>query len=134
MLITYQLHLGDVLLPPKGLLQLWLEGGQEVVRVHDHVHPGVDQPQEGGVAAGEEFARNERSKDHSRVVVYMQEGDLVRLFPKNEKHRVQKIDNFQDEIHVSDVDQFHLGLRVLIVQWLAPQRKVILTVGVLVTL
>lgn len=48
-IMTYQLHLRNVLLPPERLFQLWFEGGQEVVRVHDDMHPRIDESQEGGV-------------------------------------------------------------------------------------
>lgn len=40
----------------------------------------------------QELAGDESTRDHSSVMVFVQEGDLVCLFPQHEKERVQQVD------------------------------------------
>lgn len=128
---THQLHLGDVLLPPQRRFQLRLEGGQEVVSIHDDMHQGVDKSQQRDVASAHELGREVRAKDHSRVMVYVEEGDLPVLLPQHEKDRVQEIKDLEREIKVGDVDELSFRVRVLVVQQLTAQGEVFLSVRVL---
>jgi len=41
-MLAYQLHHGDVLLPPKIFLYLWSQSRQKVVGIHDNVYTTVD--------------------------------------------------------------------------------------------
>ena len=49
------LELGEVLLPPDVALVLGPHGRYHVVQVHPHVHEGVQEPEEGAVAARREL-------------------------------------------------------------------------------
>lgn len=43
--ITYDLHNGQVFLPPQIFLHLWAHGRQQIVHVHDYVNERVDETQ-----------------------------------------------------------------------------------------
>lgn len=42
---AYDLHDGQVFLPPQMLLDLWSHGGQHIVHVHDDMNERIDQSQ-----------------------------------------------------------------------------------------
>jgi len=48
-IITHHLQTGDVLFPPQVLLNARPQCSQQVIRVHDYVHEGVDQTEESAV-------------------------------------------------------------------------------------
>lgn len=71
---------GDVFLPPDVLLVLGSEGREQIVGVHDDVDEGVEEAEEGGVAAGGEFDAEPNRHGHHTVVDYVEGGDVVVLF------------------------------------------------------
>lgn len=80
------LQAGQVLLPPEEALELRSHGGEQVVRVHDDVHEGVEQAEEGAVAAGRELDAEPHGHRHAAVVDDVQRGHLARLLAQNEEH------------------------------------------------
>lgn len=76
------------MLPPQVFLEFWSHRGQHVVEVHDDVHEGVDNADEGSVSAGEVLGATPRDHRHDGVVVQVQERYLVILFPQDEEDRV----------------------------------------------
>lgn len=86
--ITHHLQVGDPVLPPQVFLEFWSHRGQHIVKVHDDVHEGVDDANEGSVTAGEVFGAAPGYHRHDGVVVQVQERYLVILFPQDEEDRV----------------------------------------------
>lgn len=80
------LQRGQVLLPPEEALELGSHGGEQVVRVHDDVHEGVEQAEEGAVAAGGELDAEPHRHRHAAVVDHVQGGHLAGLLSQNEEH------------------------------------------------
>lgn len=65
---SYHLQSSEVLLPPQELLEARPEHCQQVVRVHDYVHKGVEQAEEGAVAARGELDAEPHGHGHAAVV------------------------------------------------------------------
>lgn len=86
--ITHHLQVGDPVLPPQVFLEFGSHGCQHVVEVHDDVHEGVDDADEGAVSSGEVLGASPRDHRHDGVVVQVQERYLVILFPQDEEDRV----------------------------------------------
>lgn len=80
------LERGQVLLPPQVLLELRSHCGEQVVRVHDDVHEGVQQAEERAVAARSELHAEPDGHGHAAVVDDVQRGHLARLFPQHKEH------------------------------------------------
>lgn len=76
---------GEVLLPPEVLLVLRAQRGQEVVGVHDDVHEGVEEAEEGRVPAGGELHAEPHRHRHHAVVDHVQGGDVVVLLTQDEE-------------------------------------------------
>lgn len=77
---------GQVLFPPQEPLVSGAEGGDQVIGVHDDVDEGVEEAEEGGVAAWGEFHAEPHGHRHHSVVDNVQGGELVVLFPHHEEY------------------------------------------------
>jgi hypothetical protein len=119
-----QLDLCDVLLPPQRLLQLWLKGGEEVVRVHDDVNETVDDEQQSGMRCVQVFVVDPRRQHHAGMVVSVQERYLVVLLAQHKKNRVQQVHDFREEVQVRTEDQNVHLLATTQVHVLAAEAKV----------
>lgn len=73
------LQRSQVLLPPEVLLELRSHRGEQVVRVHDDVHKGIKQAEEGAVAARSKFDAEPHGHRHAAVVDDVQSGHLAGL-------------------------------------------------------
>ena len=81
------LELRDVLLPPDRLLQLGLEGREEVVGIHHHVHEAIDDAERRGLAAAHhKLDVNINADHHYGVMVDVQKRHLVVLFAEDEEY------------------------------------------------
>lgn len=87
---TYELQLGDVLLPPDALLVLLVPGREQIVGVHDHVDETVERPEKDAVAAGNELGADPRQEGHSEMVVDVQECHLVVFLAEYEEDLMGK--------------------------------------------
>jgi len=75
------LQRGEILLPPEVLLHAGPERGQQVVRVHDDVHKGVEQAEESAVATWGELDSKPDAHGHAAMVDHMQCGHMLILLP-----------------------------------------------------
>lgn len=57
-LVTYDLHLSDILLPPYVILVLWTESCYQIVGVHDDMNDGIDKASKNGVTASQPLSAN----------------------------------------------------------------------------
>ena len=78
------LEVGDPRLPEEVGADPGAEGGEAVVGVHEDVDAGVEEAEEGGVAAGEEAVADPAGEGHDGVVDDVEDGHLVELFPEDE--------------------------------------------------
>lgn len=83
------LQLRYVLLPPQIVLVLGIKCRQQIVTVHDHVHETVERSHEDTVTPRKVLNAVPGQQDHSRVMVHVQEGDLV-LFLAQHKEYLRK--------------------------------------------
>ena len=67
---TYNLHVCDVFLPPHVLVAF--EGGEEVIKVHDNVHKGVEHRGEVCLPARTPARGDPPQREHGGVVVQME--------------------------------------------------------------
>lgn len=81
----YHLEGGEILLPPDVLLVLWAHRRDHVVEVHDDMHEGVEESEEGRVTTWREFQAHPDREGHDSVVDYVQRRDLLVLLAQNEE-------------------------------------------------
>ena len=84
------MQFGDVFLPPQILLA-HSHSTEEVVEVHDSVDETVEQGGEEGAAPWHEHHRVPRHESDARVVVEVEEGDLVELLPHQHEPGVEEL-------------------------------------------
>lgn len=83
--LNYHLEGGEVLLPPDVLLVLRSHGGDHVVEVHDDVYEGVEEGEEGRVAARCELESHPDRERHNTVVDHVQGRDMLVLLAEDEE-------------------------------------------------
>ena len=86
---TYHLESGEILLPPNVLLILRAHRRDHVVEVHDDVDEGVEEGEEGRVAARCELEAHPDGEGHDAVVDHMQRRHVLVLLSQNEKELQQ---------------------------------------------
>lgn len=102
-----QLKRREVLLPPEVLLQARPHGGEHIIRVHDDVNEAVYEANKGSVATRVVFDRAPRYHRHSRVMVEVEKGYLLLLFPQDEENRVEKLRYLGEEVDVEAAGNPH---------------------------
>lgn len=80
------LKLGNVLLPPHRLLELGLEGGQEIVGIHHTMNESVDNAETNCRTARIPFRCQVRQEKHSAMMVAMKKSKLIVLLPQNDEN------------------------------------------------
>jgi len=94
----HQLHCCQVPLPPKVLLHLGPEGGEEVVEVHDDVDPHVQEPAERRVSPANKSDPPPGCEGHNSVVYNVQRRQMAELLPENEEEAVEVVDVLAEEV------------------------------------
>jgi len=102
-----QLHASKIPLPPQILLHVRTEGGQQVVRIHDHVDETIAQRSHVRCTARYKLQHGPSDDGHRGVVVNMEEGDLVVLLACDEEECVDELDDLGSEVPPVCVDQSH---------------------------
>lgn len=73
---THQLQLSNILLPPQVLLEPRSQSRQEIIRIHDDVHDGVEESQDCPLTTGCKLQVTPGVESHDHVVVDVEEGHL----------------------------------------------------------
>ena len=84
------LHLSDVLLPPKMLLH-GRHGWQEVISVHDCVDTWVDDSNDAGPSNRSESQGNVSAERHDTVMYDMKKGYLFVFLSQDEEDSVEQV-------------------------------------------
>jgi hypothetical protein len=105
--MSYQLQLCQVLFPPQVRLHVGSERGEAVVSVHDRVHERVQQEQDERVAAADELVAKVARDQDSRVVVHVQERDLIVLLSQREHKSVGQVNHFGEEAQPHDAQHLY---------------------------
>lgn len=120
------------MLLPEALLVFIVDRSQEIVKVHNDVHEGVDESHEDRVPAAEVFDAEKGQGNHTCVVIDVQERHMVLLLLQHEEHRVQKVNDFGQEIQVAHLGDLHGVIIVRVIDGLAGE-TVALAVGMVIT-
>lgn len=99
--ITHHLQVGDPMLPPQVLLELWSHSREHVVEVHHDVHERVDNADECSMSTREVFCAAPRDHGHDGVMVQMQERYLVVLLSQHKEDRIEQFREFGYEVNVA---------------------------------
>lgn len=102
-----QLPLSDVLLPP----EVWTHGRdrrQAIVRVHEDMDEAVKCGTKIRVAAGDPVHHKPPDVEHGGMVVDVEDGDLVVVFPQDEKEGVHELYELGEVVPPEDADNLHI--------------------------
>ena len=83
---------GEVLLPPEVGLQRGAAGRQQVVEVHQGVHPGVQERPETALASSDEPWTPPAEEGQGAVVDDVQGGEVGKLLLEDEEEGVEEVD------------------------------------------
>ena len=83
---------GEVLLPPEVGLQRGAAGRQQVVEVHQGVHPGVQERPESALASSDEPWTPPAEEGQGAVVDDVQGGEVGKLLLEDEEEGVEEVD------------------------------------------
>lgn len=95
--------MGEISFPAQVGAHGW-EGGQKVIAVHDGVHEGVDEWEDGRVSAGGKLEEEPGGGRDAGVVEDMEGGCLAVLLSQYEEDGVGELDESRGEEHVAVVD------------------------------
>lgn len=93
-----QLNAGHVLLPPQILLVLRSHGGDHIVEIHNDMHTGVENANDDALFAGRILQIAPREEHCDRMMVDVQERDLIVLLAQHKERGVQQIDDLREEV------------------------------------
>ena len=88
----HELDGGEVLLPPEVGLQGGAAGCQQVVEVHQGVHPGVQERPESALASSDEPWTPPAEEGQGAVVDDVQGGEVGKLLLEDEEEGVEEVD------------------------------------------
>lgn len=88
---NYHLEGSEVFLPPQVFPHVRAHRSEHVVRVHDDVHEGIQQPEERGVSARGELHAEPDGHWHYTVVDHMQRRHVVKLLSEYKEDLRTKI-------------------------------------------
>jgi len=86
-----QLNSGQMFFPPEVLLVLRSHRRHHIIKVHYYVDQVIHQVRKCSMAAGNEFHANPRLDRCERMMVQVEQTDLIVLFPHHEKYRVNEL-------------------------------------------
>lgn len=95
----------DILFPPEIILHTRSQCRQVVVKVHDDMDEGVDEWGESSVAVGDKLETHVTRDGHEAVMRDMQQGDLIIFLPQNKEQGVKEVQELEQQISVSQVEQ-----------------------------
>ena len=109
------LESGEVLFPPEKLLDPGTHGGQQIIRVHDHVDERIEKGKETGVTAANVAKARPQNDWQQSVVVQVEDGQVSVLFAQDKKESIEIVDKFGHEKTVADDEGPSALVRVRVV-------------------
>ena len=113
------LHRCQMLLPPNVLLVFGSHGGNQVISVHNNMHRGIEEAEEGAVTTRGEFHTPPNSSRHDTVVNDVQCRDLIIFLTQNEEDSVEKLGELAEIIPPAKMGHYQLIRIIRVVDWLA---------------
>lgn len=102
-----QLNHSEILFPPKVLLHMRSKCSQAIIGIHYNVDNGIDESKESRMSAGNKLGAPPNTEGQKSVMDHVQSGDVLVLFTSHKEQGVGKLDEFQQKVKVTVVDNSH---------------------------